>query len=244
MGGLKKLFLSIFGLRNYLRFVSASFFILYRLGILRSNKKFDCHYYIHKLVKEGDHIIDIGANMGYYTVLFSDIVKEQGKVYAVEPVELYRKILLKNIGRRKNVEIIPFALGNENKDEVGMGIPGNDISRHGLTRITEKSSNNQAKTFSVSMRNPLELFSAIPKLDYIKIDVEGYEMHIVPVMLPLIDKYHPILQIEATGENKMLLISMLNNIGYKTFFVSGREFISVPSAGDAPDGDLFFVYQA
>lgn len=235
---LKRIYVSVFGLKNYFLTVSRLFFIFYRTGLLRSNKNFDCHYYIKNLIREGDHVIDIGANFGYYTVLFSDLVKS-GKVYAVEPVQLYRDVLQKNIGHRNNVEIFPFALGDENKESIQMGIPGNDISRHGLTKIINEKET-QAKTFSVAMRNPLELFSGIEKINYIKCDVEGYEMHIIPIILPLIQKHRPIIQIETGGENKIKIISLLENAGYKTYYVVGKNLIPLASPSQDHFGDLIF----
>ncbi len=236
---LKRFYVSVFGLKNYFLTVSRMFFIFYRTGLLRSNKNFDCHYYIRNLIHDGDQVIDIGANFGYYTVLFSDLVKA-GKVYAVEPVQLYREVLQKNIGSRKNVQIFPYALGAENKESIEMGIPGNDISRHGLTRIISGENQTQAKTFSVAMRNPLELFSGIEKINYIKCDVEGYEMHIIPIILPLILKHHPIIQIETAGENKIKIISLLENIGYKTFYVAGKDLIPLKTSAQEHFGDLLF----
>lgn len=235
---LKRIYVSVFGLKNYFLTVSRLFFIFYKTGLLRLNRHFDCHYYIRHLIRKGDHVVDIGANFGYYTVLFSDLVKT-GSVYAVEPVELYRSILKKNIGRRKNVEIFPFALGDENKENIQMGIPGKDISRHGLTRIMDTGESN-AKTFSVAMRNPLELFSGIEKINYIKCDVEGYEMHIIPILLPLIQKHHPIIQIETSGENKINLISLLENTGYKTYYVKGDDLLPLNSPRQEHFGDLIF----
>ena len=240
MKSIKRIFVFVFGLKNYFRIVSRSFFILYRLGVLRSRKSFECHYYIKRLVKEGDSVIDIGANFGYYTILFSDLVKETGHVYAVEPVELYREILLRNAGSRKNITIFPYALGDENKENISMGIPGSDISRHGLTRIITENSDS-AKTFTVSMRKPQELFASINKINYIKCDVEGYEMHIIPLILPLIETHHPIIQIETGGENKKQLMSMLEKTGYKIFYVCGEELVPLNAAEEGHEGDLFFM---
>jgi len=238
---LKNSYVKIFGLKNYFITVSKSFFILFRLGLLRSNKNFDCHYFVKTLIKPGDHVIDIGANLGYYTVLFSDLVKTTGQVYAVEPVALYREVLMKNAGSRKNIRLFPFALGEENKDAITMAIPGSDISRHGLTRVLETNTGAQAKTFTVAMRNPLELFADIPRINYIKCDVEGYELHIIPLIMPLILKHHPILQIETEGENKVRIVALLEAAGYKTYFVAGKKLIPLATASSAHAGDLFFI---
>jgi predicted O-methyltransferase YrrM len=52
------------------------------------------------LVKGGDRVLDIGANMGYYTVLMAEKVGAQGKVFAVEPNAANLSILHANTLRR------------------------------------------------------------------------------------------------------------------------------------------------
>jgi len=50
-----------------------------------------------KVVKEGDVIVDLGANLGYYTLLAARLVGPRGKVYAFEPEPINYGLLLKNI---------------------------------------------------------------------------------------------------------------------------------------------------
>ena len=198
---IKRLLFKLLGPASYLRVVSKTFFFALNGGWLRRQAAFYNHYMIEKLIRESDHIIDIGANLGYYTILFSDHAGEAGKVWAVEPVELFRNVLKKNLGSRGNVEIVPFALGEEEGKEVEMGIPsGHRNFRHGLTHVLAKGEEQDATaTFKATMRNPGLLFGNIQKLDFIKCDVEGYEVHILPLMRSLFEKFHPILQLETGG---------------------------------------------
>jgi len=70
---------------------------------------------IKDLVKEGDVVVDAGANIGYYTILLSRLVGETGRVYAFEPSKNSIKLLKKNLKFNKctNVELIPKALSNK-----------------------------------------------------------------------------------------------------------------------------------
>ena len=72
---------------------------------------------ILRQIKSGDIIVDIGANIGYYTVLFADKVGKLGKVIAIEPDPINFEILQKNIkeNRLKNVVAVQAAVGSENK---------------------------------------------------------------------------------------------------------------------------------
>ncbi len=72
---------------------------------------------LKKIVKKGDIIVDIGAHIGYYSLLFAKIVGNKGKVYAFEPDKNNFKLLMKNIKTNGYNNIIPVekALSNKNQ---------------------------------------------------------------------------------------------------------------------------------
>lgn len=49
-----------------------------------------------RLIKEGDTVLDVGANIGYYSVMFSKLVGETGKVFAFEPTKFFGTVLSRN----------------------------------------------------------------------------------------------------------------------------------------------------
>src|SRR5438093_618619 len=63
-----------------------------------------------KAVKPGDHVLDVGANMGQFTAHLSQLVGESGLVHAFEPNVAHFKILT---SIAQNVRIWPFAVGNQ-----------------------------------------------------------------------------------------------------------------------------------
>ena len=68
-----------------------------------------------KLVDEGMNVVDIGANIGYYTLLAAELVGEKGKVFAFEPEPSNYDLLLRNveINGYKNVTVVRKAVSNE-----------------------------------------------------------------------------------------------------------------------------------
>ncbi|MFA6361484.1 MAG: FkbM family methyltransferase [Candidatus Shapirobacteria bacterium] len=72
---------------------------------------------ILRQVKSGDIIVDVGANIGYYTILLADKVGKSGKVYAFEPDSTNFEILEKNIkaNNLENVVVIKTAVGSKNE---------------------------------------------------------------------------------------------------------------------------------
>ena len=79
-------------------------------------------YLMHSgVIKEGDVVLDIGANIGYYVLIESQLVGEKGKVYAVEPVRSNFELLEKNVqlNNLKNVSTFQFAFGEKDaKSEI------------------------------------------------------------------------------------------------------------------------------
>ena len=222
---IKKLLYNLLPLKTYLKLISTLFFWGYRSGLLKHNKKIACHYFVKNLISEGDCVIDIGANLGYYTVIFSRLAGKSGKIYSVEPVKLYADVLKQKVRKLDNVEVLPYALGNENGKQIKMGVPQvNGSFRHGLTKVVSNDEK-LLHEFTAIMYTPEKLFQTIEKINYIKCDVEGYEIHILPLMLNLISKHKPILQIETDGENRSKICTLLQNQNYKAYGLNNGKLL-------------------
>lgn len=218
---IKRILFKVLGLRRYLQLISQVFFFSYKQGWLKNKQEYYCHYFMQRLIKSGDTIIDIGANLGYYTLIFAQLTGEKGQVYAVEPVKLFRYILKKHAKSYSNIHILPYALGQENEKTISMGLPAsNKYLSHGRTRVMGNTENQDFKyRFNAEMRNPSDLFSELTAIDYIKCDIEGYEIVVIPEMLSLIEKFEPIVQIETDGENRKKIIDLLKPLGYSIFYI-------------------------
>ena len=70
---------------------------------------------IQLLIKQGDTVLDVGANVGYFTLLMARIVGSEGHVYAFEPSEENVALLKKNVAENgyTNVTIVPRAVTNQ-----------------------------------------------------------------------------------------------------------------------------------
>ena len=240
---IKQTLYKLLGVTSYLTVVSRLFFISYSMGLLKKDKTFDCHYFIRNLIRKGDHVIDIGANLGYYSRLFAKLVGPQGKVYSVEPVGLFRKILKINTSGFKNTTIIPYALGGEDNKSIVMGIPkSNKYLRHGLTRVLDKNENEPFEfTFDEKMFTPFTLFGNLERCDYIKCDVEGYEIHIIPQLEFLLKPFHPIIQIEIEPENRKPIFDFLATLTYSAFYLKDELLFPIGDHPEKIEGDIFFV---
>ena len=240
---IKQVLYRILGARNYLIVVSRLFFIAYYSGLLKKYKTFECHYFIRKLIRKGFHVIDIGANLGYYSRLFAGLVGSGGRVFSVEPVTLFRKVLKINTSGYKNTAIIPYAIGIEDNKSIQMGIPkSNKFLRHGLTRVVETDEKELFElTFTEKMCTPATLFGNLERCDYIKCDVEGYEIYIIPQLEFLLKPFHPIIQIEIEPTNWKLIKNFLLSLTYSAFYLQDNFLFPAGDNIEGIVGDIFFV---
>lgn len=188
-------------LEGYLRAVSRLFFLWQRLGIGREAPATEYVYHLPKLVRAGDTCIDIGANLGYYARTISRLAGPAGKVYAVEPVAPIRKVLSRNLRRCANTEILPYALGTESKPIVMANDSARETGYFGTGQNFVNDAGGRADVeFTAQMRRGSELFGKLERLDFIKCDIEGYEVIVMREMRPLLERHRPTVLIETAAK--------------------------------------------
>ncbi len=239
---LKKLLFEKLTFSRYLKMVSKSYFLLYKLGILKNKTTFKYHYYLKNVIKKDQVIIDIGANLGYYTIPFSKWVGQKGFVYAVEPVLEVREVLHKNIRKRQNIKVYPYALGVENKN-IRMG--NNTRENKGMiatgSHFVLEDNGKALDEFSAEMRKGSELFNDLEKLDFIKCDVEGYETVIIPELEDLLIKHKPIMLIETRREKRVFLTDFLLKIGYSGFVLEDKKLYPAAEIVEKMEDDILYI---
>lgn len=231
----------LLSLENYLRVVSRMFFLYRALGLGRGGRALEYVYHLPQLVKKGDTVIDIGANLGYYTCPLADLVGEQGKVYAVEPVPVIFLVLKRNVGNRKNVELLNYALGEQCREIEMANDSVASVGYFGTGRnfVSEGELSKDAVRFTAQMRRGSELFKDVENIDFIKCDIEGYERVVLPEMRPLIERHHPTVLVETDGDSRQQMIRMFTELGYSAYMlVGGKEVTLDPES----DKDIIFRY--
>jgi FkbM family methyltransferase len=140
-----------------------------------------CSQYLAKnnLIKDGDIVLDVGANIGYYVLIESKLVGDQGRVYAIEPVLGNFSLLAKTIQLNciTNVSAYQLAFGDQNgKGEIYVSKQSN------LCRMKKYTAKDIVDTQEVHVET-VDAFlrgKKVPKL--IRMDVEGYEYEIIKGM--------------------------------------------------------------
>ncbi|MEJ5267004.1 MAG: FkbM family methyltransferase [Bacteroidales bacterium] len=240
---LRKTLYKLLGIKLYLRLISNLYLKMINLGFFK-NQHAEIHY-LKSIIKPGDICIDIGANLGYYSYFMAKYCGIHGKVYAVEPVNLFTKILKKNTSKFRNIIIYPYALGEENC-VVKMAMPFIDgVLHHGMTKISKTENSEKVIYFDVEMCVPEKLFSDLERLDFLKIDVEGYENIVLTNMKNILQKFHPLIQCELSGElNRHNSLNFLQLLGYKPFILKNKELLPISSEEITIwEKDFYFIYK-
>lgn len=232
-------------LEGYLRVVSRLFFLWRRLGLGRYAPATEYLYHLPELVRAGDTVIDIGANLGYYTRPLSRLAGPTGRVYAVEPMPPMRSVLQRNVRRCANVEILPYALGGSER----MVTMANDSARScgylGTGRnFVKEDGSDSVVAYRVAMRRGSELFGGLARLDFIKCDIEGYELHVMEEMRPLLERFRPRVLIETGGANRPRIVALFRALGYSAWTLSRGRRIPLDEAAEAagaPEKDLILL---
>ena len=167
-------------------------------------------------IKWGSTVFDLGANIGYYTLLFSKLTGPKGCVHAFEPVPRTYEKLLKSTQTCKNLKLNNVAAG-ERRTKSEICYDSHDLEKASL--LAPPHETDSSTTVEII---PLDTYideADLHRLDFVKCDVEGYELHALRGMEQTLRRFHPELSLEVTlplNERKALL-SFLQDIGYDTF---------------------------
>lgn len=160
-----------------------------------------------KMIKQGWTALDIGANVGIHSLLMSQLVGEQGSVYAFEPVSynLQRLNLNRYLNGSSNLNIIPFGVGEKNENSTFHEVDVNSFDLGNSSLVlneylsTLPPSSISKKTISmISLDDFCSKNLIVPNI--IKIDIEGFEYFALKGAKNTLDKYTPILILEYNSE--------------------------------------------
>jgi len=159
-------------------------------------------------VSPGDWVLDVGANVGHYTFRLSDLVGNEGRVIAFEPVTATHELLSANVRRLKYDNVTLMNVGaSEATKEFSVDIPKFDtgLNNYYMASLTEGSGEFKVMCISIDSLNLPE------RVSLVKIDAEGHDFQVLKGMTVMLEKDHPVLIVEdGSGE----VDEFLTNLGY------------------------------
>ena len=190
---------------------------------------------LYSLVNEGDVVLDVGTNIGEMLLHFARMVGERGFVFGFEPDKTNFMNAQKNISLNDFENIHVFNKGVSDKKET-QKLYRVDEHNLGMNRILNDAEAVKYADFSTIETDTLDRIifeNKIEKVEVIKIDIEGYEMHALRGARDVLEKFRPRLFIEVgytrllnLGTSPAELVSYLRDLGYAVFHAETDEEIT------------------
>ena len=168
------------------------------------SKSYEIRAY-NKLQLKGDLCLDIGSHVGIWSKRLS---KDFNKVICFEPLQKHIDCHMKNCENLNNIQLFKYALSDEEIQTEMITIDYNS----GMSSFVEKKFKEPISKVIVNTKT-LDSFN-LPKVDFMKIDVEGYEKNVIIGGEKTIKKYHPKIYIEVWDKNLKSITKIMNSMGY------------------------------
>jgi len=192
-----------------------------------------------KIIKEGDVVVDVGANIGYFTLLAARLVGPKGKVFSFEPEPLNFRYLTKNIELNNYSQVFAYQMAVSNKNgKTKLYLCDYDSGHHTINKyegVKAYSRGRPTRKHSVEIETVVLddfLKEKTNHIDVVKIDVEGAELLVIKGMEEILKKnrnikilleFFPLLlrKMESSPEE---LIKMLSQKYDFNIFIVGSDY--------------------
>jgi len=194
-------------------------------------------------LKEDSVFLDLGANLGLFTLHASQRIGNNGKIVSFEPFSTNNKALVHHLSDNHitNVTVEKLAVGEQNgtitlyydEKEANLGMVS--------AKPVENAQKEEVEIVSIDsyfQKNPLS------KVDFIKIDIEGFEYPTLLGMESTLKQFYPTLLIELLSDSSVpntgdKVESLLTNLGYKKFFITDEGTLSTTATNQIRMNYLF-----
>ncbi len=184
-------------------------------------------------VKNGDVVLDLGANIGYYTLILADAVGDTGKVFAFEPDPSNFSLLKKNveINGYKNVILARKAVSNKT-GKTRLYVCDEDVGWHSIHEYSYCNRSTEVETIRLD-----DYFKDQDNgINFIKMDIVGAEFEAIggmPLLLQRNNKLKIVTEfqsrvIKESGRNILDLPSLLMEYGFKLYDINGQQNMRQP----------------
>lgn len=238
--------------------------IIYFFGIWEPNLT----HFTTKAIKPGDVVVDVGANIGYFTLLMSRLVQKDGVVLAIEASPTTFSKLMKNVERNACANIIGRQVAvSDHKGEIAL------FQSQWGDQDTGKATIVSDRNWASKAHSPVPvqcdtfvniLAGAVPldRVSFIKVDIEGAEAPLLAEIIEHRDRFAPrFVVVSEIGEANASFVDTFRSHGFQCFFLdndySYEGYLGVSSQNEGklggihplgkngawpPTADLVFVY--
>ena len=185
---------------------------------------------ISNLSSKSKSTFDIGANIGFYSLLMSRVAPSS-TIHSFEPIPFIYEQLVDNISINniKNVSAHNICLSNTEAD-VELFYDEEFTGKSSIKNISESSNYKKVKTRSLTL-DKFCVDKKIDNIDFIKCDVEGAEKLVIEGAMQSILKFKPVIFLELLrkwskcfGYHPNELVNILGKIGYKCYAIGDKVY--------------------
>jgi len=213
-------------------------FPLYRRLYFNFKNKKDRHHLqlLSKLVKPGDKVLDIGGNIGFFTKFLAECVGSTGHVYCFEPDSTNFGHLENELKQIKNVTLIQKAIA---ADSGSLTLYTSDLLNvdhrtykpAALTGSLQRPKNNYNGSYTVEKIAIDEFVAGRFKVDFIKMDIQGFEMEALRGMKKTLEANHGIILftefwpygLAQAGSSAVEVFDLLTGYGFLIYKVDALK---------------------
>lgn len=187
---------------------------------------------IKRVVKMGDKVLDIGANIGYHTTIFSKLIGGTGKVFAFEPDPENFRLLKKNIeiNNCQNAILVNKALSDK-EEKIKLYLSEYNMGDH---RTYDSSDGRKfVEVDCISIDSYFK--DKDSKIDFIKIDIQGAEYSVLKGMrtlfrnnkeLKLLTEFWPI-GLKRSGIDPYQYLDLLLSFEFNLYLIENEKMTPV-----------------
>jgi len=186
--------------------------------------------------KDGDIALDIGANIGWYSILLNTLMPESGQIYAFEPDPLNFSLLSENILLNKagNIHAVNKAISDKKESKKLYLYSNRNLGRHSLLE-SEQGDGVDVEAVQLD-QYLLESHVDLSRVKFAKVDIEGYEFYALSGATKVLDYIECLVcefvpdRMRQGGVDPQDLINLLENKGFYPSIHKAGQLCSVTSA--------------
>ncbi|MDA9962747.1 FkbM family methyltransferase [Opitutales bacterium] len=207
----------------------------------RRNPNFEKVLYL-RTIKKNHVVFDIGANVGVHSKIFTKLTGKDGFVHCFEPVPETFQMLEDSLVKSENVKLNNLAAGDS---ETMMEIAYDPDDSEKATLLGQSTPTSSMRMVKVL---PLDKYARevkLQRLDFLKCDVEGFELNVLMGLKDTLAIHRPKISVEITlpQEQTLELVNLLESLGYDSFRKIEKGFPKyAPHEDILQEGDYFYLH--
>ena len=186
---------------------------------------------INNFVKKDQVVLDIGANVGFYSIIFSSIVGDKGKVHCFEPDKINFKYLTKNTSEQKNIVLNNKAVSDKNGTL--------ELYRSDTLNIDHRTYKPKSykEVISIETVSIDEYVNDQFSVDFIKMDIQGAEHNALKGMQKTLGKNKDVVilsefwpyGLKLAGSSKEEIIQHWNGLDFHVYHLHEKNYTLIKS---------------